>query len=339
MCDLSSSKRELLISTAILAPSMHNAQPWLFRFRRHAVEVYRDPRRELTAEDPDNRMTFVGVGAAVFNLRVAAATLGLRTSTVVLPDETRPLLAAEVTLESGPPDQADPELGALYPHVARRRTSRVPFEDRAVPAAIRTELEQAAACEDAALVWVEKPYRLGWLNDILLQARFADADEPRRLQERRRWVGGDRDREGVPSRSLGPRPTQVFSPVRDLAVAPADQLREKADFERHPTLGVLSTPHDGPRYWLAAGQALQRVLLVATAHGLSVSLLNQPLEHERIRWQVHDPRTAWAASQAVLRFGYGPEVPPTPRRTAAEFLLKDPTDESDRLDGADETSA
>jgi nitroreductase len=320
---LDQTTRNLLLGSAILAPSMHNTQPWLFRFRDRSVEVYRDPRRELPAEDPDGRMTFIGVGAAVFNLRVAAASLGSRTSTVVQPDGTQPMLAAEVTLEPGYPDEGDAALAELFPYVSRRRTSRVPFEDRAVPVVVRTDLERAAAAEGAALEWIEKPYRLGWLNDLLLQARFADADEPGRLQERRRWVGGQRDREGIPSSALGSRPAQVFSPVRDLAVAPADQLRDQTDFERHPTLGVLSTPHDGPKYWLAAGQALQHVLLAATLHGLSASLLNQPLEHQRLRWQVRDPHTAWSASQAVLRFGYGPEVPATPRRPAAEFVLED----------------
>ncbi|GAA4997569.1 hypothetical protein [Actinopolymorpha pittospori] len=156
------------------------------------------------------------------------------------------MLAAEVTLEPGDPDEGETALAQLLPYVSRRRTSRVPFEDRPVPAAVRSELEQAVVAEGAALEWIEKPYRLGWLNDILLEARFADADESRRLRERRRWVGGQRDREGITSSALGSRPTKVFSPVRDLAVAPSDQLREKADFGRHPTLGVLSTPHDGP---------------------------------------------------------------------------------------------
>ncbi|GAA4997562.1 hypothetical protein GCM10023317_27950 [Actinopolymorpha pittospori] len=53
------------------------------------IEVYRYAWHELPAEDPDGRMTFIGVGAAVFNLRVAAASLGSRTSTVALPDGTR----------------------------------------------------------------------------------------------------------------------------------------------------------------------------------------------------------------------------------------------------------
>jgi nitroreductase len=36
-------KLRLLLRYAILAPSGHNTQPWLFRMRDQAVELYADP--------------------------------------------------------------------------------------------------------------------------------------------------------------------------------------------------------------------------------------------------------------------------------------------------------
>src|SRR5919106_437102 len=107
---LDEAAREILVGAAILAPSMHNTQPWRFRFSGTGIEVHRDPRYELPAEDPERRMSLTSIGAVVFNLRAAAAHLGYQT-TVTLHDTTYHTLAAEVGLGAL---AADPELADLY---------------------------------------------------------------------------------------------------------------------------------------------------------------------------------------------------------------------------------
>ncbi|MEQ4206686.1 hypothetical protein ABN028_16615 [Actinopolymorpha sp. B17G11] len=313
-------EREILVTAAILAPSMHNTQPWRFRFRHRTVEVHRDPDRELRAEDPEGRMTMIGVGAAVFNIRVAAASLGHKTTTRLAPDPERDTLAAEVTIEPPTSDLTDP--AELFAYLSRRHTNRWPFADRPIPAEIREQLSDAAEREGAKLEWVEDDHRVRWLLELARDAEIAEADDPRRLAERQRWVGGDRDRDGVPSSALGPRPAEP-SAVRDLAVEPHDQLRGSAHFEARPALAVLWTERDDPQTWVCAGQALQRVLVVGTTHGLAASLVNQPIEHAELRWLVRDPSSGWIEPQVVIRFGYGPEVAPTPRRPVEEFILDD----------------
>ncbi len=319
--ELGPSERGTLVDAGILAPSMHNTQPWRFRFRQRTVEVHRDPSRELGAEDPSGRMTLIGLGAVVLNLRVAAASLGWGARVALLPDPDRPNLVAEVTVGADLANGMD--LAELHPFLARRRTNRQPFEERLIPPEVGRALERAAAAEGAGLNWVKEGYRTRMVLDLATDAEFADADDPARIVERGQWVGGERTRDGVPSASLGPRSAGSPSPVRDLAVDAEDRLRATAGFEDRPTLAVLSTSDDTPPDWLVAGQALQRVLLVATRYGLAASLLNQPIEHKNLHWLVRDPRTAWTASQVVLRLGYGPEVPPTPRRPVADYLLDD----------------
>ncbi len=81
----------------------------------------------------------------------------------------------------------------------------------------------------------------------------------------------------------------------------------------------MSTHFGGKAHWLLAGQALQRVLLTATARGIAVSPLTQPLETSDA-WLVRDPRSGREVPQMILRLGYGLPVPPTPRRPVPEVL-------------------
>ena len=316
---LPAADRDAMLRAAVAAPSMHNTQPWRFRFGDRVVEVYRDRERELPAEDPSRRMLFVSLGAAILNLRVEAAARGIGSDVRHLVDQRRPDLVAVIEL-GGP---VIGPLAELAPYLAVRRTNREPFTDRRVPRQVRALLGLSASAEGAALQWLDRPSRRWWLRMATNDAVNADDESQARTAERRRWVGGDREADGIPSSALGPRAAGGEAVVRDLAATDADAARAVADFEREPQLAVLATRYDGPIEWLRAGQALEHVLLEATAHGVSVSLLNQVIEHEELRTQINEPLGPWQRPQAVIRFGYGPSVPPTPRRPGEAVLIPD----------------
>ncbi|MYS47673.1 nitroreductase, partial [Streptomyces sp. SID5998] len=112
--------------------------------------------------------------------------------------------------------------------------------------------------------------------------------------------------------------------LRDFAGRRRVPGRGGADFEESPRLAVLSTRGDTPADWLVAGQALERVLLEATAAGLATSLTSHPLESPELRPLARDPVTGRGQVQMVLRLGYGPPGPATPRRPVADVLDVEP---------------
>jgi hypothetical protein len=281
-------EREILVKAAILASSMRDTQPWRFKFRHHIVEMHRELDQDLSVVDPDGRMSTIAIGAAAFNIRVAAASLGRRTSIEVLPDPDHPDMVAEVGIESSildiAADVAEP--ARLFPYLSRLRSTQRPASERSIPARVREDLAQAATVEGAVLEWIENDARTRWL--------LAVGSDSERVHDR------------VISTESDEHPTPEPSPQT---------------LERRPTLAVVWTPHDDPESWFVAGLAMQRVLLVATTYGLAGSMLDNPLDHADLRWLARERRSGWIEPQVVLRFGYGPEAPSTPRRHAAEFVL------------------
>jgi nitroreductase len=71
--------------------------------------------------------------------------------------------------------------------------------------------------------------------------------------------------------------------------------------------------------WLRAGQALQRVLLTATAAGIATCPLTHPLETTDA-WLVRDSRSGIEQPQMIVRIGYAMPVPATPRRSISDIL-------------------
>ena len=76
------------------------------------------------------------------------------------------------------------------------------------------------------------------------------------------------------------------------------------DFEAEPFVVVLSTRMDGPGCQVQAGQALQRVLLTATALGLTASFLSQPIEVNEQRRELRRLLADGRHPQAVVRLGF-----------------------------------
>ena len=313
-----------LVEDAAAAPSMHNAQPWRFRFRRGdgAFHVHADLGRAMPSTDPTTRALHLGCAAALFNLRVAAAHAGWNPVTELLPDPSDPQLLAIVRLTDRAPSEDD--LAPLYPAIRRRRTSRQPFSDEAVPEAIRDGLSAAALLEGARLAFPDT-WHVQTLLDSVRDAVGRDAQDPAAADELRRWVRTGAEAatsagDGVPDYAFGPRKQHGGAPVRDFAGRQPLPGRETAVFESVPQLALLGTRDDRPRDWLVAGQAMERVLLQATLDGLATSLTSQALERPEVRWITRDPESAMGFVQMVIRLGYGPSGPATPRRPVDEVL-------------------
>ncbi|WIM93039.1 nitroreductase family protein [Actinoplanes oblitus] len=305
------------VRTASLAPSLHNSQPWRFRLVDGAVEVYADRRRQLEVLDPDGRELLISVGAAVFTLRLAIRVEGHVTEVSIFPDAGSPDLVARIRPAYARPSSA--YATALAEAITARHTNRSPFADAVVPADSLAQLRAAATAEGATLTLADAVRR-----DVIIN--LAQAAEARLRAE-----GGYRAelgywtrphphrRDGIPPTAVGPWDALEHLPMRDFGLVHHQPSRNAERFEAHPTITVLATNGDGPVDWVRAGQALQRVLLTATRLRLATTPISQPIEIPAIRDLLTDTGNGRSA-QMVIRLGYAPSGPPTPRRPLTDIL-------------------
>ncbi|MFD7406830.1 Acg family FMN-binding oxidoreductase [Streptomyces sp. NPDC059866] len=314
---------ETCVSAAVAAPSIHNTQPWRFRLDAESstFQVRAAPERGLRHTDPAGRALHLSVGACLLNLRVAIAHSGWSPVRRLLPAPEDPGLLAVVRL-AGSAARPTEHRADLYEAIWRRHSSRLPFSGRPLPPYLRNELREAARLEGARL-WFPDPIETARLLHLTAEAERRNRIDTDRASESNRWVHRDLEPNpdvGLPQAVLGPQDASEHLPLRDFTAQRHTERLVVRLFEAAPVIAVLITEHDRRADWLRAGQALQHVWLLATAHGLRASLLHQALEWPDLRRSLSPTPGRTGHAQMLIRLGYGPEGAASPRRAPRAVL-------------------
>jgi nitroreductase len=314
------------VAAAVMAPSSHNTQPWRFRIVSSRLDVLADPTRQLRVIDRERRQLVQSCGCALFNARVAIRAMGFEDRvTVMFVDNNVPEHLASVQLGSAhiPTDADRILMGALGCRTTNRRT----FLARPVSSVDTDFLSDVAKAEGAAMVRLV-PQQKAALAELIEEAddrQFADAAFRDELMQ---WLVpfGSRRKDGIPfvEKEYGSdRPFALARTLRSPSLGELFGVLEHHLVQQAPAVIVLGTTRDDPASWLACGQALEAILLHATARGLAAAFLNQVLEIPELRARVAELVPEVGVPQMVLRLGVPAE--PTerraPRRNVADVIV------------------
>ena len=294
-------------SAGIRAPSLHNSQPWLFRLSDGAVEILADPSRSMPVADHGGWATRIACGAATYNARLALAAAGHPASVRLHP---APGVIARLGFPiERPPTYAEQE---LFEAIPRRYSNRGPFWPDPVPTDVRVRLIEAARTEGAWLDLLVGTTALSGFAEIAQSADRVLRRDTAYQHALATW------RHNVPvSAGAPPAEPQDLLPQRLFN----DRRRSPGrDYEPEPLIGILGSAGDLPVDQTVAGQALQKVLLTATASGLDTSMISQPIEVPAARDQLRRALGRHGCPQIVVRFGFGTPGRPTPRRDVSEVI-------------------
>ncbi len=314
-----------LLSYAVLAPSSHNAQPWCFRVRDDEVDVIADRTRALEVLDPEHRELVISCGAALFHLRVAMRYFGREPIVAVMPSYEEPDVLAVVKL--GPERERTVEDELLFRAIPERHTNRVTTDESSLPAALVLAMKDAARLERCWLRSVDQPEQRSAVADLIAEGDrrlFANHAYRRELVE---WMrpNDEAARDGIPGFSYGI--PELMAPMGARLVEMFNSGRLSGFHDRRlalkaPALVVLGTTQDCPKSWLAAGQAMGRILLQAAARGVWASHMNQPIQLADLRDDLRRTLGLEGFPHLILRLAHGDALPHTPRRAVEEVLIE-----------------
>lgn len=308
-----------LVHYARLAANSHNTQPWRFAVTPDGIAIQADRSRATPVVDPDHHHLFVSLGCAAENLRLAAGSLGRPAAIGTLDGDTLPIALGHGAQSDDP----------LFTAITARQSSRTLYDGRQAPTATLAALEAAALGPGTRAILLTDRAAIEQALEMIVAANRTQVTDPAYVRELARWIRfnaasalGSRD--GLFARSTGSPEVPTWLGTRLLPyLLPRQAETDKlvAQIRSSAGLAVIVSDRDDPAHWAAAGQAVQRFALQATALGLRQCFTNQPVEVAAIR-----PAFAgWLGLTSgrpdlILRFGTGPAAPRSLRRPVAEIL-------------------
>ena len=275
-----------IVEAAVLAPSADNHHSFRLRPSRSGIDL---EVAEGYLEAPFHRrvLSLISYGAAVENMILRAAHLGIVAGVRWLPEPTRPDLIAEISLSPGKPSASPLEAAIPKRHTNRSLAySGPPLGATEIDA--YTSLVQAIG--GVSLLWFSDASHRTMLLALIKMAeteRFQNPKLHADLFGSIRFDVGWRAsaEEGLPPAALGVEPglRWMFSQLRNWSVMRAlnrigasHALGFRAAYlpcKLAPHLGALVTDLSPQEGALRAGRALERVWLKAAGDGLAL----QPL--------------------------------------------------------------
>jgi hypothetical protein len=330
-----------LVAAATLAPNPHNSQPWLFRVSSGRIDLFADASRNIGAIDPFKREKYIGLGAALENLVVAAEVTGYRATVTLMPDGLHSDHAARIELS--PTSKRNMLLAA---QIAKRHTNRYAFvADKDVPAGVLTAMTALADAGTGAarVVWFSSKRQRAELSSLLVNATEAiirDTDQSRSdyVWFRQTWDQIQRQRDGITIDASGlPELTETLAKLLPAQSRQAtDDAWLTATRDRHTktaaAYGIVAVRDAADnRQRLEGGRLLERVHLWATGNGIALQHMNQLTERaDRERELEISPQFGDALAQLVpqgwqalslVRVGYPTHTPNKSPRRALEAVM------------------
>jgi len=308
-----------VVRYATLAANSHNTQPWRFRLEGRTIEILPDFRRRTPAVDPDDHHLFISLGCAAANLALAAAAIGRPGEVSIASDRA----GVRYDFLAG-----EPKADLLASAIPRRQSTRAEYDGRAVPTAHLVELERAATTPGVSLALVTDRPRMQKIRDLVLAGNTDQMSDPAFMRELKQWLrfnprSAMANGDGLFSAASGNpvMPTELGQLAFDRLF---DVRAENEKYARHIDSSAGVAIFFGERadrdHWIRVGQACQRFALAATALGLKVAFVNQPVEVARLRPHLAAVVGETRRPDLAMRFGYGPTLPYSPRRPPAAVI-------------------
>ncbi len=341
---------DAVVHAARLAPSGGNTQPWFFGHDDAELRIELDPEQTSTL-DVAFRGSYVAIGAALFNARVAAARHGILGPAEIFPDGQEASFAARLRFG----DHDDPSLAAMYEAMVQRVSNRHLTEPKPLPDDVAPSLRTAARAEGADALVIDDRSSLADIGELLGESdrlRYLTEHLHRDMMRELRWPGVDDLNWGLDVRTLEldaadlaklgvARRTDVMELLadQDLGRALGESARDR--FNTASGVVVVNIGGSAPSDYVRGGQAVERVWIEAERQGLAVQAMSpvfifavddgdyeelSPRFADRLRRLRHDfaELTGLGGSDIalVMRIGYAPSITVRSHRLPADRRVR-----------------
>lgn len=275
-------KIAFLLRYAVLAPSTHNTQPWLFKITKDSCEIYINSAKKLAQADPTERNLYISLGCCIENLIIAASYFGVF-KTVQYNNGKNNLVATLFFKNLDKAPKADKKMVNLLEAILKRITVRGTFSAKKVDKKILDSINKNPFSKDIALHIVKDEKDIEKIAHYTAEGlRMAYSNRLFR-QEMSQWMNSNisQRKEGIPGYSL--RMPFLMSLIFPFLVRLTDIGKKVSALNfksvaSAPLIFIITAKKNDSLIWIQVGRLAEHTMLSLYANTIKTSIFVAALE-------------------------------------------------------------
>lgn len=281
-CQTPEEKIKFLLQYAILAPSTHNSQPWLFKVEEETLTIYPDKKLVLPEADQKGRDLYISLGCCLENFLIASDFFKLPINVTYEYENNVIVLRAKTTSHFNSEGFGD-DVKNLFEAIQGRYTARGKFRRKSIPQEVVTELQKQNVYSNIRIHFVTDEKRIEQLALLTAEGVKHAYKKKSFREEMSRWFNPNYSdkRQGLPGYALGmPILLSTIFPilVKYFDIGPLVAKLNFASILTAPMVAVITTDEDNPHAWINAGRLCQRNMLYLHSQRIRSSIFVAAVE-------------------------------------------------------------
>lgn len=271
---------KFVLQYAVLAPSTHNIQPWLFRIGEQTCDFLFDPKAQLPYGDKEQRYSTISIGAALENFVIACRAFRMNPTVVYMPGKE---VLAQVRVEKSA--GFDTEFEGVLTALVERVNVRGVFEKKSISDEIIDEFKGAIDTENCTVHICTDAKRINCAAEATAMGlREAHGDKFFRQEMARHIISNiSKSPTGIPGYTMNlPLLFSLIVPKiiyhHDLSAILA-KLNYKSIVSASAVC-VITTKQWDKKSWIEAGRIAERIILHGQSRKISSSVYVAATEFE-----------------------------------------------------------
>lgn len=322
-------KLKFLLRFAILSPSGHNTQPWLFSLGENEILLFANKKKQLRVLDPSGRNLYVSLGACLANLEAAAMAFNLEFETMRFPEAGNRDYVAKIFFRNLHSAYLKDE--KVLESLLWRRNNRESYKSEALPEGLVSELKSLVHDPslrfDLVFDWPRKK-ELASLSSAGIKMAFENPDFRSELSSYLR-NNLSKEADGLPIYTtdvpLSSNTLASFIIPTIIAKFNIGALKAKKDYQKlitSPAIGVFGSKEDNEAAWFKVGENFERAVLKAASYRVSSAVIAAAIEEGELYKDVQKVLETDFRPQMLFRMGLArKESRHSPRISVEELLV------------------
>ena len=322
-------KIEFLLQYAVLAPSTHNTQPWLFEISNSSCKIYLNPALRLPQADSRGRDTHISIGCCLENLVLAAKYFGMLERVEYHFKEN---LIAEVFFHDS--TSTNHQYESMLLTIPKRMNARGVFEPQGVDRSIIDRVNSIISKEyefqpPITIFFTESKKNIEHLASLTAQGLQLAYTKPSFRKEMSRWIHNNLSKkvDGMPGYALRmPFLMSFIIPpaIRFFNIGKFLGKLNYRSFASAPAVCGFFSVEESKNVWLSTGRVAERIMLECQSHGLQTSIFVASIEMGELYKEVQEVFQTNLKPQFLFCIGYMENTQPkTPKHQVDEKLIKE----------------